>query len=120
MELRLRIFLILGSIIVLFYFISMIYKGVLEIKHTLVWFLADIGIILLCIIPTLLKGISRLLGIVEPVNTVFLIGILFLCGIVFYLTVSHSKSAQKIKDLAQKISLLEKQIIEKQRDFHDN
>lgn len=114
MEMRLQVFLLIGCILVLIYFINLIYRGVVEIKHTLVWLVADIGIILLCAIPSLLKAFSRLLGIIEPVNTVFLIGILFLCSIVFYLTMSHSKSSKKIKDLAQKIALLEKQLEDKE------
>lgn len=109
MELRLQIIIEIGSLMVLAYIINMIRREELELKYALAWIFADINIMILGLFPQLINKIAILLGVIEPINVLFFLGIIFICIILLSLTMAQSKNSKKVKDLTQKIALLEKE-----------
>lgn len=113
METRLQIIIGIGSLLALVYIVNMVRKEELDLKYSLLWILVDIAIMLLAIFPKAIDVIAVLLGVAEPMNVIFFLGIVFICTIVLSLTIAQSRNSKKVKDLAQKIALLEKEDIRK-------
>lgn len=104
--------IILMAISILFFaliFFMMLRKK-LEIEYALVWLITGLIFIIFSFFPSLIVMLSKLLHIIETVNTLFLIIIFFLIIILFTITLSHSKNSKKIKDLAQSVALLESEV----------
>jgi len=78
----------------------------LELKHALMWLFTSFTFILLSIFPIIVTKIAVLLHIVEPANSLFLLVLFFLLIIIFTLTVTLSKSVNKINTLVQEIGLM--------------
>ena len=91
-------------------------KNRIEIRVGLLF----VGICLLtaAIFPGLVRLISRLLNIVEPVNTLFLLVIFFILLILFTLTIALSRNALRVKTLTQEIGILKMQL-DKIKDSKD-
>ena len=68
-----------------------------------------IVLLIVIVFPDLLTDGAKLLGIATPVNMVFFVGFCFSLIIIFGLTMAVSKMSQQIKDLSQKIALMEKE-----------
>lgn len=107
METQLRITIIVGCLITLIFVVNMIRKERLELKYSLSWIFIDIGVLTLSIFPKLIEKISKLLGVVTPINALFFLGICFQLIIIFSLTVAQSRNSKKLKDLVQNIAMLE-------------
>ena len=113
MDVRLQIWLLIGCIITLCSIISMIRKEKLDLKYSLSWIIINIVILVLGMFPQMIDWIARLIGVATPINAVFFFGIVFQMLITFSLTVAQYRNSKKLKDLAQKVALLEKQITSK-------
>lgn len=109
MDLRLQIIIIIGSLLALIYIINMVRKEELELKYSLSWIFADVAILICSSFPKTIDWIARLLGVVESINVIFFLGIAFICIIVLSLTIAQSRNSKKLKDLVQKVALLEKE-----------
>jgi len=95
-------------IIVLFVFIiSMLRKKKLDLKYCLIWLFSLVGIAVFCIFPQIMYRLSDLLGIIEPVNTLFLVCIAFLACICISLTVVVSRLSDRLRKLTQNIAISE-------------
>lgn len=110
MDVRLQICLLMGCILTLLSIISMIRKEKLDLKYSLSWIVINIVILILCLFPQVIDWIAGVIGVATPINAVFFFGIVFQMLITFSLTVAQSRNSKKLKDLAQKVALLEKQI----------
>jgi len=87
-----------------------------ELRYALTWIFTSMSFIILSVFPDLIKIVSKILYIKEPVNTLFLFGIFFLLMIIFTLTVSFSSTVWKIKTLTQEIGILRMRIEELEKD----
>lgn len=94
------------------FFIFLLRKQRLELKYCLIWLVALLGIAVVCIFPTLLENLSHLFGIETPVNTLFLICIIFLACICISLTVVVSNISHKMRELTQNIAIIEYKDVE--------
>jgi hypothetical protein len=110
MNIKLQIMLIVGCIFILASIINMIRKEKLDLKYSLIWIIVDIGIIFMSIFPDIIDLLALLIGVATPINIIFFFGIVFQIIIIFSLTGEQSRSAKKIKELAQNIALLEEEI----------
>ena len=110
MNTRLQIIMIAASLIFLFYIVMMLRNRKIELKYTLTWLFAGLCLIAVAIFPDLLRLISNLLNIVEPVNTLFLFIIFFLLLILFTLTIAISRNAIRVKTLTQEIGMLKMEL----------
>jgi len=88
-------------------FVAMLRSQKLNLKYCLVWIVALLGITVFCIFPGLLDKLSHILGIGVPVNTLFLICIIFLTCICISLTIVVSRLSDKLRKLTQNIALME-------------
>lgn len=109
MELKLQICIIFIGSVSLASIILMIRKEKLDIKYSVLWIVTSVIFIIFAIFPSIPKLFSKLIGIYEPTNAVFLALILFELCINFSLTVALSKQSAKVKDIAQALALLEKE-----------
>ncbi len=98
---------------VLIYLIFIIYllrKSKLELKYALLWLLSGIIVMAVLIFPAFFLGLASKIGIVEPVNMIFLLQGGFLLLICISLSVIVSGLNKKIRILVQETALLEKRI----------
>lgn len=109
----LRLGLLLASLIALIFVIVTVAKRKLNIKYSIVWILWALLSLLMSIFPETFYGLSDLLGIQMPVNTVFLIMITLLYGLTFYVYIMISKHNEEIIKLTYEISILKKHLEDK-------
>lgn len=106
MNSRLQIIMITASLLFLFYIITMLRNKKIELKYSLAWLLAGTSLLITAVFPGVLKFLSGLLNIIEPVNTLFLFIIFFMLLIIFTLTIAISRNANRVKTLTQEIGIL--------------
>jgi len=104
-----KIFAVLASISMFIIIIYLVKKGKLREEYSWVWFLTGFVILILVLWYDLLMLITRLIGAVAPTTTIFIFGIIFLMLIALHSAIKISIMNDQIKNLAQKISLLEAQ-----------
>ncbi len=112
MNLVLQIFLIVGVLIFLAIIIYYLAKKKLNLKYSLTWLAAGVGMLILAVFPQLVDVIGALVGIAAPVNTVFLFGGIFMLLIIFTLTMIVSHMNNRIYKLTQTQAILEKRVRE--------
>ena len=105
MSLQLRLFLIIFSILFFIFILFFIRKSKMSIESASLWVIWSLGIILIAFFPELITWLSRVLGIVAEMNTVFLVMIFLLYCLVFYLYVRVSIVEDKLTRLIQKIGI---------------
>lgn len=116
LPLSLRIFLIASILIFLFFIIRYLTKKKLNLRYTLVWLAAVVGMLVLLAFPTIIKKIASWIGISMPVNAVFLFAGMFILLIVLTLTAIVSHMNSRIYKLTQMQAILEKRVRELEAD----
>ena len=112
MSVRLRIILLVLLISILFILIRQVKKRRLDLKYTLAWLVLVAVLFVLVIFPRLLDFITQTLGIASPMNMLFFCGFCFSLLIIYTLTTAVSELVNHVKNLTQKIGLLEKELEE--------
>lgn len=115
LDTTLQTILLLATTIFLSYIVLMVREKKLDLRYILVWLSTAVCLILITLIPGLMRAISSMLHIIEPVNTLFLIMIFFMLMIVFSLTKAVSKADARIRRLTQEMAFL-KQKMEEEKD----
>lgn len=103
------------SIAVICYFIIILYylkRKMLELKYTLIWFVAGIIMGIMIYFPELLVRFVRILGIESNMNGLYVLCIAFIMMILMTLTSIVSRQQMKIRILIQELSMMEKRIRE--------
>lgn len=106
----LRIVLTLGVIcyfIIIFMFLK---RKALALKYTLLWLAAGLVFGVMVIWPRTLVWFVHLLGITGNMNGLFIMCIAFIMMILMSITSIVSSQTEKIKELTQVISQMDKQI----------
>ena len=110
-----------------FYFIMMcifLKNKALSLKYTLLWILAGIIMSLLVIVPDILIYLNHLVGIQSGMqsnmNGLFIWAIVFIVCILLSLTSIVSRQNNKIRQLIQTISRLEKRVRELEEEKRVN
>lgn len=106
MNFILQIILIIASTGLFIYIFNMVRIKRLELRYALTWILTSFSFIILSVFPKVLKFVSGVLHIKEPVNTLFLSIIFFLIIIIFTLTLALSRNANRVKTLIQEIGII--------------
>lgn len=99
MSISLRVSLIVGSLLILFFVMRRIRKSGLEIADSIFWLLISAALIVIAIFPQIAYWASDLLGFDAPVNFVFC------CSIVVLLARTFTQD-QKICQLKKKLTTL--------------
>lgn len=108
----LRIVLIIGVLSYFVIILMFLKKKSLALKYTLLWLAAGMVGGIMVIWPQTLVWFIHLLGITSNMNGLFLLCISFLIMITMSITSIVSKQTDKIKNLTQTISKMEKRIRE--------
>lgn len=112
MPIVLQVFLIACVLIFLALIIYYLAKKKLNLKFSLVWLGAGIGMLIVAIFPGIIVKICGLIGIETASNAVFLFAGLFMLLIIFTLTIIVSKMNNQIYSLTQRQAILEKRVRE--------
>jgi len=102
-----KLFAVITSISLLFTIIYLVKKGKLREEYSWLWLLTGVVILILVLWYDLLIFATTLIGAVVPTTTLFIFGIIFLVLIALHSAMKISLLNDQIKNLAQKVSLLE-------------
>lgn len=116
MGLKLQITLFVVTCVVFYIILKNIKKSKLSTDLATVWILWCIGLLLLIIFPNIATYFGKLIGIVTPINAIYLIMIFILYAMLFFLFIKMSLIEEKVKNLVHIIALMEKE----KQDGKDN
>lgn len=112
MILSLRIVLLLGSVGLFAFILYLIKKGKLEVKYSIIWMAFSAAMLMFAICPYLVLIMGDIVGVMDPVNFMFLSQIVFILLILLSVSAVISGFSQKIKKMAQANAFLEKRVRE--------
>lgn len=107
MNLKLQIFMALISLLILIGIVELVRRKKLKEEYSLLWLITGCGLLLLAVSEKLLVGITSLFGAVLPSNMLFFFGLIFVLLLCLHYSLKISQMTTQIKNLAQKIALLE-------------
>lgn len=102
-----KVFAIICSLIIFLTIIFLVKRGKLKEEFTWVWFLIGCMILGLVLWYDLLLFFSSVIGAATPTTTLFIFGIVFLLIICLHFAIKISHLTDQVKNLVQKVSLLE-------------
>lgn len=105
MNVQLRLFLFLISILFFIFVLKTVHSKKLLLKDSLLWMLMAIMMLLLAIFPQIAIYLSRALGIETPSNFVFFVALIMLFMLVFRQTIALSKQTIQIEKQIQELAL---------------
>jgi len=95
------------SISLLILILELVRRRKLREEYSWLWLLTGLAILGLSLRYDLLLAATRLIGAVVPVSTLFFFGLIFLMLISISYSVRISRLSLQVKNLAQKLTLLE-------------
>ena len=107
MSFALQALMIIFCITLLLYVSRLVAQEKLMLKYSLLWLVLAVVLFLAALFPNALFALASLFGFASPSNFIFVIGFFCLIAISLSLTVIVSKQALRIKNLVQRIALLE-------------
>ena len=107
MPIQQKVFAIFASIIIFIVIINLVKNKKLKEEYSWLWLLTGFVMIILVLWYDLLLMITRLIGAVQPTTTVFIFAILFLICVALHFAIKISILTDQVKNLSQKISLLD-------------
>lgn len=113
MSLRIQIILVCAMLFAIVFIIHKLNKKSVSFRYGLGWLLVLACLLVLAAFPQGLDFFSKIVGIASPMNTLFLFGLCFSVLLIFSLSTTVSKQADRIKKLSQEIAII-------RRDMYDN
>lgn len=114
MSLKIQIIIAIVIVVAFILVINMIRKKRLDMRHALPWLIVGFLVLILDVFPSIVGGLSKLMGIELPINMLFFLGFCFSLLILFSQTITISNLSDKVKKLTQELALLEKKNEEEQ------
>lgn len=105
MELKIKIILIISSILFLLYIFSSVNKEKAHLKYALLWMISVVFTLIVALFPNFIMIIISWLEIETISNFMFYLAIIFLLIICFSLTIIVSKQKEQILKLSQELAL---------------
>lgn len=105
MDIKIRILLIIATISCFVFLIRGVKKGKFGANYMVGWIVASGFLVIMSLFPEMIYKFSEIIGIISPVNIVFLVIIFLLIILVFTLFNKVSKLEDKLKDVIQEISI---------------
>ena len=109
MPLRLKIFVTMIGLVILFGIIDLVRRRRLREEYSFIWLITGFSFVILALDSDVLLNISRLVDISVPVNTLFFLALIFTLLLCLYFSLRISALTTQVKNLAQQIALLEAQ-----------
>jgi len=118
MDINFRVF---SFMVVVCYFVvlaGLLKKGTFMVRYSLLWLAAGVVIAVFALFPKLLERFSKLLGVETPSNALFILCIMFVVFILMALTAIVSFQKKRLRQLSQKIALIEHdlEIVKRERN----
>lgn len=110
----LRMFLIISVCIYLIIIIQFLKRKKLNLKYTLLWLFSAFVMLMVTIFPQIINFLAKIVGIVSPVNLVFVVEGMFVLIILLSLTVIVSHLTNRVYRLTQTVAILEERIRDKE------
>lgn len=107
MSIVLRLLLIAASVLTTIYFLVHIRRSKVQIEDTIFWFVFSLCLIALSLFPGILYWAADLVGVISPVNFLYLVIIFVLLMRLFALTLKVSMLEARLRTLAQKQAIRE-------------
>jgi hypothetical protein len=107
MPLQQKIFAIITSLTILIVITSLVKKRKLREEYSWLWLLTGFVILVLVLWYDLMLALTDLIGAATATTTLFIFGIIFLMMITLHFAIKISSLSDQVKNLAQKLSLLE-------------
>ncbi|MBE6047338.1 MAG: DUF2304 domain-containing protein [Clostridium sp.] len=119
METKIRIFFFLAVIVYLVVIVHLLRRKKLNLKYTLLWLFTAIVLLVVIIFPSLMIYISRMLGIVTPINSALVLAGMFIIVILIMLTSIVSEQNRKQRILIQEVAMLDKKLRELTKKYEE-
>lgn len=103
---------IVGALLILVVAIELLRRGRLRERHTFWWLIAGALSLAVAIFPPILDGLASLLGIEEPVNLVFFVGIIVLFLVCIQQSTELTRFEERTRTLAERVALLDARLRE--------
>lgn len=116
MDMKLRIFLIVCTVLYLLVILYLLKKKKINLKYTMLWLVTAVIMLIITIFPGIITWITSAVGIVDPPNLIFFVEGIFVLVILLSLTGIVSGLTNRIYRLTQSQALLEERI----RDIEKN
>lgn len=110
MRLSLQIFLILSIILYLSIIIHLLRKKNINLQYSLIWIFSGVAMLLISAFPDTIVVIAKIIGIIDPVNVVFVLEGMFVLLILISLTTIVSHLSDRNRQLVQSLSMLEERV----------
>ena len=111
---RIDLVAIVVSAILLGYIIESVRRRRLREEYSILWLATATILLLLALIRPALDILARALGIISPVNALFLVGFAFTTIILLHFSTVVSRLSRENRELAQRYALLVHQLEEKE------
>lgn len=105
-----KIFAVFVSLAIFVVIITLVRNRKLRAEYSWLWLLTGLVVFVLVVWYELLVKLTVLIGAVAPTTTLFIFGIIFLVFVSLHFAIKVSQLSDQLKNLAQKISLLEASI----------
>ncbi|MBS4779401.1 MAG: DUF2304 domain-containing protein [Collinsella sp.] len=92
------------------YVIRLVSKGNLSLRYSLFWLALSVAILIAAIFPGFIGAIGEFFGFVLSTNFVFFLGLFLLLAFSLMLSVVATKQAVSIKNLTQRLAIVEKEV----------
>jgi len=103
---RTQVIMAIGAVLLVLVVLDLVRRRQLAEEYSLLWVVATVAIAALGFATPLLVGLSRLLGVVLEVSTVFAIGLAFAVAALLYLSVRLSRLGTEKDALVRELALL--------------
>ena len=110
MSIATQILIALFSGAFLLYVINLIVRGKLMLRYSLIWMALSLVLIICAVFPAPISWISAIFGFGLSSNFIFLLGLFLLMVFSLSLSVIASKEAEGIKNLAQRLAIVESEL----------
>lgn len=101
------------------YVLSLVKKEKLMLRYSLLWLALAVVLILCAVFPGPVFEVAKLFGFLTASNFIFVLGFVFLLLIALSLSAVISKQTTSIKNLTQRIALLEKELELKEKNANN-
>ena len=101
----LRIVLLIAAILTAVFMLTKIRNSKIKIEDSVFWLVFSITLALLAIFPIIAETAADMIGIISPVNCIFLIIIFILIIKIFFMTIKISQIESKLEHLVQEIAI---------------
>jgi hypothetical protein len=115
---RIEIVAVTASLGLMFLVFELVRRNHVKEKYSFLWFLSCLSVMALSFRRDWLETFSRAIGIYYPPSALFIVFSFFVTIILVHFSIVVSKLLYQNQKLAQKIALLEAQVLEHQKDQH--